>query len=187
MFTDSITENQSWDGIYKVKRQNHCWFSKKISLNIQIKNFIYHSDSETIILAFFLSRRLSYTVISSYSEKLSISTNIKYTSSTRTGLTLQISVNHWQHLWCVGHSILNVAMIRATLSSMGMCIAQIQCVGVIFWCTKRLSNSWQKRLLLSSFRVYASYQRNQMSSSLPKWIQKVLFERRRKLSSTWRR
>ena len=64
-----------------------------ISLNIQIDKFVYHSDLQTTILAYFFSKRLSYTVINLFLQKLSTLTIVKFTNSTRTDITLQTSVN----------------------------------------------------------------------------------------------
>ena len=63
-----------------------------MSLNIQIDNFVYHSDLETTILAYFLSKSLNYTVINLFLQKLSNLTIVNFTVSTRTDITLQTSV-----------------------------------------------------------------------------------------------
>ena len=64
----------------------------KVSLNIQIDKFVYHSDSETTILAYFPSKSLNYTAINLFLQKLSTLTILKFTISTRTDFTLQTSV-----------------------------------------------------------------------------------------------
>ena len=48
-----------------------------ISLNIQVDKFVYHSDLETKILAYFLSKNLNYTAINSFLQKLSTLTIVK--------------------------------------------------------------------------------------------------------------
>ena len=63
-----------------------------ISLNIQIDKFVYHSDLETTILAYFPSKNLNYTAINLFLRKLSTLTSAKFTISTRTDITLQTSV-----------------------------------------------------------------------------------------------
>ena len=63
-----------------------------ILLNTQTDKFVYHSDLETTILAYFLSKNLSYTAINSFLQKLSTLTIVKFTISTRTDITLQTSV-----------------------------------------------------------------------------------------------
>ena len=63
-----------------------------ISLNIQIDKFVYHSDLETTILAYFPSKSLNYTAINLFLQKLSTLTIVKYTISTKTDITLQTSV-----------------------------------------------------------------------------------------------
>ena len=63
-----------------------------ISLKVQIDKFIYHSDLETTILAYFLSKRLNYRVTNIFLQKLSTLTIVKFTNSTRTDITVQTSV-----------------------------------------------------------------------------------------------
>ena len=63
-----------------------------ISLNIQIEEFVYHSDLETTILVYFPSKSLNYTAINLFLQKLSTLTIVKFTISTRTDITLQTSV-----------------------------------------------------------------------------------------------
>ena len=59
---------------------------------IQIDKFVYRSILETTILACFSSKSLNYPAISLFSQKLSTSTNAKFTISTRIDITLQTSV-----------------------------------------------------------------------------------------------
>ena len=59
-----------------------------------IRKFLYHSELETTILAYFSSTTLNYAAISLFSQKLSTLTILKFTISTRTDLTLQISVKY---------------------------------------------------------------------------------------------
>ena len=57
--------------------------------------FVYHSDSETTILAYFPSKSLNYTAINLFLQKLSTLTIVKFTISTRTEMiTLQTSVKN---------------------------------------------------------------------------------------------
>ena len=63
-----------------------------ISLNIQIDKFVYHSDLETTIVAYFRAKSLNYTVINLFLQKLSTLTIVNFTISTRTDITLQTSV-----------------------------------------------------------------------------------------------
>ena len=65
-----------------------------ISLNIQIDKFVYHSDLETAILAYFPSKSLNYTAINLFLQKLSNLTIVKFTISTKTDITLQTSVKY---------------------------------------------------------------------------------------------
>ena len=61
----------------------------KMSLNIQIDNVVYRSDSKTIFPSF-PSKSLNYPAINLYSQKLSTLTVANFTTSTRTDKTLQI-------------------------------------------------------------------------------------------------
>ena len=63
-----------------------------ISLNNQIDKFVHRSDLETTILAYFPSNSLNCTAINLLLQKLSTLTNVKFTISTRTDITLQTSV-----------------------------------------------------------------------------------------------
>ena len=65
----------------------------KISLGIQTDMFAYRSNLEATILPFFPSKCFSYTVISSYLHKMSTLTITKFTTSTRTVITLRTAVN----------------------------------------------------------------------------------------------
>ena len=68
--------------------------TKTISLNIQIDKFVYHSDSKTIIFAYFPSKSSNYTAINFCFHKLSKLTIVIFTISTRTAITLQTSVEY---------------------------------------------------------------------------------------------
>ena len=63
-----------------------------ISLNTQTDKFVYGTDLETTILAYFPSKSLNYTAINLFLQKLSTLTIAKFTISTRTDNTLQTSV-----------------------------------------------------------------------------------------------
>ena len=63
-----------------------------ISLNIQIDKFVYRSDLETTLLAFFLAKKI--TAINLFLQKLSALIMAKITISTRTYFKLQISVKY---------------------------------------------------------------------------------------------
>ena len=63
-------------------------------LNIQIDKFVYHSDMETTIPAYFPIKTLNYTAIKLFLQKLSTLTNVKFTISTRTDITLQTIVKN---------------------------------------------------------------------------------------------
>ena len=63
-----------------------------ISLNIQIDKFVYHSDLETTILAYFPSNNLNYMAINLFLQKLSTLTIVNFTICARTVITLQRSV-----------------------------------------------------------------------------------------------
>ena len=65
-----------------------------ISLNIQIDKFVYRSDLEATILAFFRSKSSNYTAINLFLQKLSTLMIAKVTISTRTDITLQRSVKY---------------------------------------------------------------------------------------------
>ena len=65
-----------------------------ISLNIKIDKFVYKSDLETTILAYFSSKSLNYMAINLFLQKLSILTIANFTISKRTDMTLQTSVKH---------------------------------------------------------------------------------------------
>ena len=106
----------------------------------QIDKFVYHSDLETTILAYFLSKSLNYTVINLFIQNLSNLTIVKITISTRTDIILQTSVKKMRAITIVAHSPLIVAMTIALLFSLGTYIVQIQSVQVDFACNKRLFN-----------------------------------------------
>ena len=108
----------------------------KISLNIQINKIIFRSDSETTIRAYFLSERLSYSVIKTNSQKLSTLTIVKFKTSSGADITLQTSAKKLIAITMCStfnrdcrydHSILNL-------------IGKVHCLNKIFWCTKSLSN-----------------------------------------------
>ena len=63
------------------------------SLNIQIDQFVYRFILETTVLVFFQWKSLNYTAIILFLQKLSTLTFAKFTTSTRTDITLQTSVN----------------------------------------------------------------------------------------------
>ena len=65
-----------------------------ISLNTQIDKFVYRSDLETTIFAYFPSKSLNYTAINLFLQKLSTLTVVNFTISTRTEITLQTSVKY---------------------------------------------------------------------------------------------
>ena len=65
----------------------------RISLNIQIDLIVYHSNFKTTTLACFPSKSLYYTVINFYLQKLLILTTAKVTTSKRTDIRMQTSVN----------------------------------------------------------------------------------------------
>ena len=67
-----------------------------ISLNNQIDKFAYRSDFETTILAYFPSKSLNYTAINFFSQNMSTLTIAKFTTSTRTDLTLQTCVKYFR-------------------------------------------------------------------------------------------
>ena len=64
----------------------------KISLNVQVDNFVYRSDLETSNPTFFLSKSSRNAVIILHLEKLSTLTIAKMTTSTRTDIMLQTSM-----------------------------------------------------------------------------------------------
>ena len=66
------------------------------SLNIQIDKFVYHSNLEATILAYFPSKVLNNTAINLFLQKLSTLTIVKFTISTRTDITLQTSVKKFR-------------------------------------------------------------------------------------------
>ena len=63
-----------------------------ISLNIQTDKFVYRSDLETTIFAYFPSKNLNYTAIKLFLKKLSTLNIAKFTIFTRTDFKLQTSV-----------------------------------------------------------------------------------------------
>ena len=63
-----------------------------ISLNIQIDNFVYHSDLETTIRAYFPSKSLNYTAINLLLQKLSTLSIVEFSVSTRTDITVKTIV-----------------------------------------------------------------------------------------------
>ena len=65
-----------------------------MSLNIQTDKFVYRSDLETTITAYFPSISLNYTAINLFLQKLSTLINAKFTISTTTDFTLQTSVKY---------------------------------------------------------------------------------------------
>ena len=67
-------------------------FTKKISLNIHIDQFVYRSNLEKTNLASLPSKKLKHAVINLYLPKLSTLTNAKLITSKRTDITLQKGV-----------------------------------------------------------------------------------------------
>ena len=74
-------------------KDNSLLITITISLNIQKDGFVYRSDLETIILAYFPSKSLNYTAINLFLQKLSTLTIVKFTISTKTDIALQTNVN----------------------------------------------------------------------------------------------
>ena len=68
--------------------------TKTISVNIQIDKLVHRSDSETTNLASLPSKSLNYTAINFFLQKMSNLTIAKFTSATRTHITLQTSVRY---------------------------------------------------------------------------------------------
>ena len=76
----------------------HLLSTVTISLNTQIDKFVYHSDLETTILAYFPSKRLNYTAINLIIQKLPTLTIVKFTISIRADIPLQTSVKYLRAL-----------------------------------------------------------------------------------------
>ena len=149
MFTNSITATQNWD--WRLDLQSYGTISLLIfitmSFNIQIDNFVYHSDSEITILVSVSSKLLKYTSINLFIEKLSTLTIAKITVSTGTGFRMQKKWNVWEQLRCVAHSPLIVGMTKALLNLLGTCFVQTKCVLRNFAYKRRLSNLWKEVII----------------------------------------
>ena len=61
-------------------------------MNIQIDKFVYRFDLKPTIPAYSLSKSLNYTAINFFLQKLSTLTIVEFTISTRSDITLQITV-----------------------------------------------------------------------------------------------
>ena len=109
-----------------------------ISLNFQIEKFVYHSDLQTTILAFFLSKSLNYTVINLFLQKLSALTIVKFTISTRTDITLQTSVKNFRAITMCSAFTLDCGYNNSTIILLG---------------DVHFSITWQKRLSMSAMWV----------------------------------
>ena len=86
-----------------------------ISLNIQIDKFVHRSDLGTTILASFPSKRLNYTAIIIFLQKLSTLTIAKFTISTRTDTTLQTSVKELRAITMCGAFTLDCGYDNSTI------------------------------------------------------------------------
>ena len=63
-----------------------------VVLEHSIRPIFYRSDSETAVVATFQSKSLNYTAINLFLQKLSTPTIAKFTTSTRTDITLQTNL-----------------------------------------------------------------------------------------------
>ena len=108
-------------------------------MNIQVEKIVYRSDLETIILASFPPKSLNYTVNNLYHQKRSTLTIAKLTTSTRSGIALQMSVSSLTAItMCCTFTLLIVGLTKAILNVLQTCYVQKQCVGAYFACIERL-------------------------------------------------
>ena len=75
------------------EKRTSLFITVKVSLNIQLAIFVYRSGLETTIFSTFPSKKLNYTLISSYLQTLSTLTIAKLTTSTGICLMLQTTVS----------------------------------------------------------------------------------------------
>ena len=109
-----------------------------ISLNTQIDKFVYRSDLEKTMVAFFSSKTLNCTAINLFLQKLSTLIIAKFIICTRrTDFTLQRSEKNLRAVTMYSAFTVIVGMTIALLFSLGTCVVQIQNVRVNFACTKR--------------------------------------------------
>ena len=115
-------------------------YAIKISFNIQIDKFVYHSDCETTIFVFFPSKSLNYTAVNLFLQTLSTSNIAKFTISTRTDITLKTSVKYLRAITISSAFTPDCGYDNGAINIIGTGIAQIQSVWINFACTKRLFN-----------------------------------------------
>ena len=129
----------------------------KLSLNIQIKNFLQLLVLKTTNHWTFSSKRLSYSVISSNLQKSSTIFTFKFTTSTRADVTFQRVVKHLRVIMMCStfkrehwheHSIFNFFWKSVIFRT--KCSLWVSARGKI------LSTSWQKQLSVCSKRVHVS-------------------------------
>ena len=105
-----------------------------ISLNGQINNFVYHSDSEKTIVASFPSKRLKYMAIILFLQKLSTLTIAKITTSTEIIITLPKSIKQLRALTMCTEFTPDSRYDNSIIRFAGKCIVGTQCFRIYFVC-----------------------------------------------------
>ena len=128
----------------------------KISPNIQMNKLFDHSDSETKNLVSFQIKWFSYTVISSYSQKMSALTIPKFPTSTRTVIMLQTIIKNLtaNKMCSTVDPVFGTSM--ALLNLLSKCTVRKECVLETLQAIKYFSVCRQKWLSFSSMLVYVS-------------------------------
>ena len=110
-----------------------------ISLNIQVDKFVYRSDLETTILAFFPSKCLNYTAINLFLQKLSTLTIAKFTISLRSDFALQTSVKKLRAITMCSAFTPDFGYDNCTIYLIGdVCCSNTKCSGKLFLHKKTL-------------------------------------------------
>ena len=119
----------------------------KIALNVPIDKFVYHSDLETTILVYFPSKRLNYTAINLFLQKLSPLTFVKFTIFTRTDITLQASEKELRVNTMCRAFTPDCWWNNSTFIFIGdVYCPNTKCSGK-FACTKRFFNLWAETII----------------------------------------
>ena len=111
-----------------------------MSLNIQLDKFVYHSDSETTIIAYFPSKSLKYTAINLFLQKWSNLTIAKITICTRTDITLKTSVKYLKAITMSSAFTPDCRCYNSTIVLIGDVYCPNTKSSINFACTKRLFN-----------------------------------------------
>ena len=110
-----------------------------MSLKIQIGNSVYRFVLETTNLESFHSKKsLNHTAINLYLQKVSILTIAKFTTSTRSDITLQMNVKELRAITMCSAFTPECRHENIIIKLDGNVYCRIQCVWINFACKKRI-------------------------------------------------